>query len=134
MAYNGYLLKLGGTQLPLKYIKHGTYKATPSQMIDLDPYRDADGYMHRGVLAHDPAKIEWETPYLNTSLMQSLLALLKNAMSDTTERKLSVEYYDDYNNSYRTGDFYLPDIVFVPYVVSSAEILYTPTRIALIEY
>lgn len=134
MAYNGYLLKFDTTQLSSIYIMRGTYKATPSQMLDLDPYRDADGYLHRGVLSHAPAKIEWETPYLTNTQMQALLAIIKGAMSDTVERKTTVEYYDDYNNKYQSGTFYVPDIDFVPYSVTAAGILYTPTRIALIEY
>ena len=46
MAYSGFLLKIGNYTFPQKYIKAESYSAYVN-MQDLDPWTDANGYLHR---------------------------------------------------------------------------------------
>lgn len=135
MAFNGYLIKLinGGSSytIPLTYMKLETYKVAPNQRQDLDSYRDADGYLHRNVLAHTATKIEFETPYLLRNQMRSLIQGIRGELTDSASRTCTVEYYDDETDTYKTGTFYMPGTV--EYNLYNKDI-YAPSRIAFIEY
>lgn len=136
MAYSGYHLKFGNTILPYKYIKLATYKSSPNQRLDLDSYRDSDGVLHREVLSHTASKIEWETPYLTNIDVAEMNAIFNAAMSNQTERKVSVTYYNEENDTYKTGTFYMPDVQYTVYHadLDNKRLIYSPIRIALIEY
>lgn len=134
LAYNGYLIKFGNTVLPFKYIAAGTYKAAPSQTADLDSYRDANAELHRNVVRNNIAKIEWETPYLTDTEVMALMSIINAAMTSALERKVTVTFYQDDQGTYRTGNFYVPDITFTVYQANAYGVIYMPTRIALIEY
>lgn len=134
MAYQGYVIKFGNTILPWSYIAANSYKCTPSRPLDLDSYRDGNGVLHRTVLSHTVTTIEWDTPYLSNTQAQAMLSIIKGAMTNTKERKVTVTYYDHYNNTYKTGSFYIVDIEFVPFKADETEIIYNPIHIELIEY
>jgi|LSQX01.3.fsa_nt_gb hypothetical protein len=134
LAYSGYLLKFGNTALPFKYIYPGTYKVSPSQTADLDSYRDANAVLHRNVVRNNIAKIEWETPYLTDTEVLTLMNIINAGMTNAMERKVTVTFYQDDQGTYRTGNFYVPDITFTVYQANAHVVIYMPTRIALIEY
>lgn len=138
MAYNGYLIKLGigvsAVSLPFTYMRAESYMIVPTQKLDLDSYRDADGVLHRSVLSHTASKIEFETPPLDNNKVSALMTLLANNMTDLAERKITLTYYNTLSNGYATGSFYMPNIEFEIYNANTARILYKPCRIAFIEY
>lgn len=136
MAYNGYHLKFGNTVLPYKYIRLATYKSTPNQRLDLDSYRDSDGVLHREVLSHTASKVEWETPYLSNFDVAEMNGIFAAAMLNTSERKATVTYYDEENDTYKTGTFYMPDVQYSVYHADpdKKELIYAPIRFAIIEY
>lgn len=128
MAFQGYLLKIEGSILPLRFIALDSYKATPNQIIDLDSYRDGSGVMNRSVLPNKPTKIEFNTP---------AMTLAEKAEFQTyfpSRTKLSVEYWNDESAEYNTADFYVPDIEYQIYQVIGNNIIYRPFRVALIGY
>jgi hypothetical protein len=133
MAYAGYLLKVNGVIIPNKYILMGSYKPTPHQETDLDSYLDGDGYLDRSVLPHDRTKIEFNTiPYMTLSDKMEMQTLLPTSRKKRI--KLTVEYWDDENNSYDIGDFYVPPIEYIINDASDTDIIYDSLRIALIQY
>lgn len=134
MAYSGYLLKFGSTELSYEYIRAASYHTTPSQRLDLDSYRDANGVLHRTALEHTASKIEWETPPLDNTQLQTLLSIFRSAMTNVAERKVTVTYYNEESNSYVTGTFYMPDAEYTIRHVTSTILMYEPIRFALIEY
>lgn len=136
-GYNGTLLIFGGeggTPLPKTYIRVESYKATPDQRQDLNSYVDANGYLHRNALPHTRTKVEWETPYLTNTQVAQMNEIFRNAMTNTTERKVTVYYYDNETDSYTSGEFYMPDAQYTIYNADDRRILYAPIRFALIEY
>ena len=135
MAFNGYLIKVvngaNSYTIPLEYMKLESYKIAPNQRQDLDSYRDANGYLHRNVLSHTASKIEFETPYLYRSQMRSLIQNIRALFSDNLARTLTLEYYDEESDTYKTGTFYMPGTV--EYNLYNKNI-YAPSRFAFIEY
>ena len=47
MSFNGYLMEMGGQRFPHKYIYKESYKVTPSARLDLDPFRNTEGWLMR---------------------------------------------------------------------------------------
>lgn len=137
MAYNGYLIKVGGsggTVLPMKYIKYEGYDITPNQRLETEAKRAVTGLLHRNTVEHTATKIEFNTIVLMNSEMNELMTLFRNAWTSSIERKLDLEYYDMETDSYKVGTFYMPDIKFQINNISDNIIYYKETRIAFIEY
>lgn len=139
MAYNNFLIKLGGstgTALSLEYIQYETYKVTPNQRMDIEARRDSTGLLHRSVVSHTATKVEFETPYMDSNRVDAMMTLIKNYWTSTKERKITLQYYDPETNSYKTGTFYMPDIEFNIRNIDTVKkvVNYDPIRIAFIEY
>lgn len=134
MAFNGSLLTFGGTNVPLKYIKADSYAVTPNRRQDLDPYRDANGELHRNTLSHTATTIKFETKAMWNNDFATFMSLIRNSYSDDLEKKVSVTYYCPDLDSYKTGDFYVPDVEYSIYMVKGTKILYNPVTVELIEY
>ena len=139
MAFSGYLIKLGGaggTTLPLKYMRYETYKAAPNQRFDLNSTRDTTGLLHRTALAHTATKIEFETPYMTNSDINTLMTMIRSHWVSVNERKIVLQYYDSETDSYKTGNFYMPDINFdIRNIDLTKNIInYQQIRFAFIEY
>lgn len=139
MAYNGYLIKVGGssgTPLPMKYIKVGGYDITPNQRLESEAKRAVTGVLHRTTVAHTASKIEFNTPVMTNLDVDAMMTLFRNAWISAAERKLNIEYYDMETNSYKTGTFYMPDVKFqIDHIDNDRNIItYKEARISLIEY
>ena len=136
MAYNGYLLKVGGSVVPLTTIKYETYKITPNQRMSFNATRSTDGYLHMNTVEHTASKIEYETPPMDSNKQGALMNLFRNAWTSVRERKCTVEYFDPETNSYKSGQFYMPDIQWIIRNVDNDRniVNYNQCRIAFIEY
>lgn len=133
MAYQGYLIKVGNTVFPMKYIRAETYKCTPNQRIDQDSDSDATGMLHRNVLPHTRSKIEFETPQMlrgaDVLAISTLLGLAGSAKRDVT-----ITYWDHESQDYKTGKCYVPDISYQLMRNTGSDLVYMPIRYAFIEY
>ena len=133
MAYQGYLIKVGNTVFPMKYIRVETYKCTPNQRIDQDSDSDATGMLHRNVLPHTRSKIEFETPQMlrgaDVLAINTLLGLAGNARRDVT-----ITYWDHESQDYKTGKCYVPDVSYQIMRNTGDDLVYMPIRYAFIEY
>ena len=127
--FQGYLLKIEGVELPNKYIVD--YMATPNQVQDKDSYQDVDGNLHREILPHTRSKIEFQTPIMT---LEEKMEFQSHFPERKTNPKLSIEYWNDEQNAYTTGEFYMPDIQFKPFMIIGKSMMYKPFRVALIEY
>lgn len=139
MAFNGYLLKLGGsggTVFPMKFIKLEGYNITPNQRMESEAKRAITGVLHRTTVAHTASKIEFNTPKMTNLEVDSMMSLFRNFWTSTAERKINLEYYDMETNTYKTGTFYMPDIKFEIERIDLQTnlVYYGETRIAFIEY
>lgn len=139
MAFSGYLIKIGGsggTELPMTYMKAESYKATPSQRMEVKAARDATGVLHRNTVEHTATKIEFETPPMTNRDVATLMGLFRSNWSNENERRLDIEYYNEEEDDYITADVYIPDIQYPIYRIDLATntVYYNPIRIAFIEY
>lgn len=139
MAFNGYLLRLGGasgTILPMEFIKIEGYDITPNQRMEAEAKRAITGVLHRTTVAHTASKIEFNTPKMTNLDVDRMMNLFRSVWTSTAERKLTLQYYDMETNSYKVGDFYMPDIKFpIERIDLETNIVYYgETRIAFIEY
>lgn len=133
MSYNGFLLKVGKNEIPLKYFGLDTYKILRSTS-DFDSYRDADGVLHRNALSHKVMKVEFTTPYMYGEELDTLMNLIRSQYTNATEKKVIISAYDKESNSYVSATCYVPDITFQIAQNSPRGFVYAPTRIAFIEY
>lgn len=132
MAYNNYLLKIGNYTVPSKYIKAKTYSAYLN-MQDVDPWTDANGYVHRNAIELKALKIEFETvPMLTRNELQTLLSNIKNNYLSDDERTFNVTAYIPETDSYVTQKAYLADFTPVMEGIYNGIIKYEPIRFAII--
>lgn len=132
MAYNGYLLKVGGKQIPNKFIQLSTYSITPNQRMESSAERDTTGMLHRGTCEHTATKIEFNTPYIKGTDVAQLNQIL--GIANNLPRNVSVEYFDPETQSYKSAECYVSDIQYTIYSEQNGDLLYAPIRYALIEY
>nr|DAH30332.1 MAG TPA: hypothetical protein [Caudoviricetes sp.] len=132
MAYQGYLIKVGNTVFPMKYIRAETYKCTPNQRIDQDSDSDATGMLHRNVLPHTRTKIEFETPQMLRGA--DVLAISTLLGLSGSRRDVTITYWDHESQSYKTGKCYVPDISYQLMRNTGDDLVYMPIRYAFIEY
>lgn len=132
MAYNGYLLKIGNYIFPHEYIKADTY-VPYLNMQDLDPWTDANGYLHRTAVELKAFKIEFETiPMLtDTQLTGIMRGFLNNYVSEVA-RTFDVTAYIPETDTYITQRAYLADFQPQIYGIFDNVIKYEPIRFAII--
>ena len=138
MAFTGFLIKLGGsngTVLPMKYMKAESYKATPNQRMETSAKRNAKGYLQRSTVEHMPVKIEFETPTdMTNAQVAELNTLIQSNFTDTVQRKLKIQYYNNETDEYKTATCYMPDTDYTILRVEGNIIHYGSLRYCFIEY
>lgn len=136
MAFNGDLLKFGNDTFPLKYVFKESYKVTPNRRQDLDPYRDGNGVLRRNTLSHTATTIQFQTRPMWNDEFEQLMSFLRSHYNNSREKKLSITYYSPDINSYKTGDFHVPDVEMTMDLVdtSNKKIFYLSTTLEFIEY
>jgi len=140
MAFSGYLIKLmGGTAetLPLKYVALESYSCTPDQRMESKASRATTGLLHRTTVEHKPMKIEFETPAMMTNVdVATLNAMIQSHFTDSLQRKLTIEFYNNETDSYREAECYMPDVQYKIIRVDKGKNLlyYDKIRYAFIEY
>lgn len=132
MAFDGWLLKINGTLFPTRLIALESYQCTAGQIMDLDSYRDGDGVLHRNVLPHTAASIEFST----MELLLKDTEVLNSFLTQENRVQCTVEYWNPNTAAYGSGTFYIAD---VPYEIKRVdavrkEILYKPVKVTLTEY
>ena len=130
--YKGYLLKFGENVLPNNYFVE--YSSTPNQRLDSDAERDNSGNLHRTTLPNGKTSILFSTHILHLEDKINLQKIINYSIVNDAQRKCFVEYWDDEENNYNSGYFYIPDIEYNIMDASNTDIIYSPISIELIEY
>lgn len=135
MAYSGYLLKVGTYTFPMRGIILKSYKVSYKYQ-DLDPYRDANGKLHRNVVSNVPAKVEFEVRSgLTNAEYDVIMNSVRGQFTNQAERKANVTLYIPELGSYITQDMYLaePEITIIRQE-NSGTLVYDTIRFAWIGY
>ena len=139
MAFNGYLIRLGGssgTILSMKFMSISSYKCTPNQRMESQATRAVTGLLHRTTVEHTATKIEFETPLMTNKDINILNSALRSHFTNEKERKIVINYYDIETDSYKDATCYMPDVDYIIDRVNKTTntIYYKPIRYAFIEY
>lgn len=130
--YKGYLLKFGGSILPNKYFLE--YSSTPDQRLESSAERDNLGTLHRATLPNGKTSITFSTHIMSLDEKIQFQSIINSAMVFESQRKVSVTYWNDETNIYKTGYFYIPDIEYQAMDADADTIRYNPITVELIEY
>ncbi len=135
-SFDGWLLKFGNKVVPNKYLAYDDYTATPNQRTEVEAYRDLNNLLHRDTSPNFKAKIDFNTRPLYLAEKMELQSVFASGLVNRAQRKYKVTYWDDEENTYKTGVFYMPDVDYKIINVDeeTKNILYNKIRIALIEY
>lgn len=133
MAYSGWLIKVGNYTIPTdKYIRAESYSVYVN-MQDLDPWTDADGYVHRTAVELKAFKVEFETPAMLTNI--SFSELMKNIRENYTVPKarecIVTAYIPEYDD-YVTQTAYMADFTPQIYGNYGSILRYNSVRLAFI--
>lgn len=140
MAFNGYYIKFikGNTSwiFPMDKMMVDTAEFSPYKVMDLDPYYDSTGLLHRNVVEHTSASMKWSTPPMSMTAKNTLMASVRSMYTDVKHRNLTVEYYNDETDTYDTADCYLVEPKFKPKEKNAitGEILYNSIDFEVIKY
>lgn len=142
--FRGYLLKLGDTIFPNKYIAYESFKSTPNQRLEIEAYRDANALLHRVTSKNTKSKLEFNTiGGLNLSQKEEIFSIINNNITTVNkiERRCKIEYWNDEISNYAgngNDEFYIPDIEYTIQSIKddgeNSDIIYKPIRIAFIQY
>lgn len=132
MAYGGYLLKIGNYTFPHKYIKSDSYSAYVN-MQDIEPWTDANGYLHRNPVNLKAFKVEFETPAMltDTEFTEIMTNISANYISIAGKTAKVTVYVPEYDN-YVTQTAYLADFTPKIYGIFDNVVKYNPIRFAFI--
>jgi hypothetical protein len=102
-------------------------------MQDVDPWTDANGYVHRTAIELKALKVEFETPAgMTRPKLNSLLSNIKKNYISEKERTFNVTAYIPEYDSYVTQKAYLADFTPVIYGIFDNVISYNSIRFAII--
>lgn len=136
--WQGYLLKATKNNeiFPLKYIAFDTWESDPDHIEDVKAYRDDfDRSLHRQTATVAKSSFGFTTmDGLHLKDREWMKAFFDRNMLDASERKIQLEYWDDYLLQYKTGTFYIPNFNFKIKLVSDTDIVYNSYRLDFVEY
>jgi hypothetical protein len=140
-VFQGYLIKavLTNTILPLKFIQYDSYKATPNQREEIKAYRDDNTRdLTRVTASGMKSVIEFKLRPMwleeKIEFQHWLNSGIENIEENRIQRKIELQYWDDEENVYKTGYFYVPNIDYNILKITDKSIKYKETTIKFIEY
>ncbi|HHV09969.1 MAG TPA: hypothetical protein GXX75_06805 [Clostridiales bacterium] len=126
---NGYVLKVGGTVFPNALIAKGGYSNTPNRRQDKNSYTDARGETHRNILP-----VKRTTSKIKTMPLTYGQKLIVQAFFPNRDHVTAIRWNDE-DNSYETGECYIPDVEYVvDHIDSDGNFHYQPVEIEFIAY
>lgn len=133
----GYLLKNNITgSTDNSFIALESYNSTPNQREELVAYRDENTRDLTRVTADGMKTAINFSSIAGMDLLQKMAMqeFFNSAMVDEKQRKVDLTYWNDEENTYKRGYFYLPDISFTIIEITSDNIYYDAIDIGLVEY
>lgn len=133
MAYSGFLLKIGNYTIPAdKFIRAQSYQAY-ANMQDVDPWTDANGYLHREAVELKALKAEFDTPAMltNTEFAELMRNIRENYINATARTCMITAYIPEYDD-YVTQIGYMADFQPQMYSTAGGIIRYNAVRLSFI--
>lgn len=140
MAFRGYYIKMikgnSSWTIPLSLMMINTAELSPYKVMDLDPWYDSTGLLHRNVVEHTSASLKFSMPPMPLSKKEEVMAKIRSMFTNTKARDCTIEYYNDETGNYNTADCYMVEPKFRPKErnCQTGEILYDSIDIEFIKY
>ncbi len=132
MAYGGYLLRIGDYEIPASIIKADSYSAYIN-MQDVDPWTDADGYLHRKAVKLKAIKVEFETRGgMYDKEFDAFMSKLQEQYVKPDEKGCYITAYIPEMRKYVAQYGYMADIQPSIYGVFNGKIMYNPCKFSFI--
>ena len=144
MAFEGYLFKKTVTQgtstidvpFPNRFIALDTWESTPNQREEIKAYRDDNTRALTRITAQGKKSVfKFKTrKYLHLAEKQEIQQFFTASEEDANQRKIHLTFWNDEDNTYKSGDFYRPNMPFKIYKITNNDIIYDEMSFELIEY
>lgn len=134
MAFQGYLIKCGTTEIPSKFINEKTFVATPNMRFEKKAQRDANVLLHRVTSPNVKQVISFQTTPMNEAEKTELLNIFKNAYTIEIQRKLPISYWNIENGEYKNANCYIADIEYTIRQHTDNDVFYEPFTVNFVEY
>ena len=136
--FQGYLLKATATGevFPLQYMLYESWNSTPNAREELKAYRDDNTRDLTRVTAQGhKTSFSFQTrPNIHLEDKIAIQKFFTDAETDHTQRKVSLQYWNDEDNAYHTSNFYRPDMQFPIRRIVGNDIIYGSIEIKGVEY
>ena len=135
--FKGYLLKVCGQEKYFEgdWIIRKSYKALPNQRTEITAYRDDYTQDLTRITAPGlKTKITFTIPPVNLKTKMKIKEFFKAAEKVELERKVYLTYWNDEDDCYKNGYFYIPDLTFTIDDYTKDDIMYESLEVSLVEY
>lgn len=134
MAYEGFLIRVGTYEIPLKYINAEEYTVTLAGK-DLDSYNDANGNLQRTSVNNFVPTVEFSTPPLLTDgEIGELFSNIRSQFINPVERKLLAKIFIPELDDYVEQSVYMSDTQFTIYGIFDGVVRYNSVSLTFTGY
>lgn len=135
-TFKGYLFKSGNEPFPHQYINYDSYDTLPNSREEIKAYRDDNTRNLTRVTAEGhKSSFSFKTrPGLHLDEVNDIKSWFDRHITNTNERKLNIEYWNNEELTYKTGDFYCADIKYSIRSITDDDIIYKEFEVSFVEY
>ena len=142
-AFKGYLFGTPGTgagntvtPFPNKYIEYSSWSSTPNQREEIEAYRDDNTRdLIRVTASGKKSVFSFKTrDGLHLADKRKIQLFFITAEVDPNQRKIQLTFWNEEDNSYKTGYFYRPNMKFPIKSITEDDIIYGSLEFEFIEY
>lgn len=135
--YKGYLIKAGNSSkiMDMRWIVRKSYRSKPNQREEIEAYRD--DYTRNLTRVTAPglkSNVKFTIVRADLDTKIAIQSFFNGAMVNKLQRKVHLTIWNDEDNEYQTGYYYLPDIEWTIEDADSNTIYYKETAIELQQY
>ncbi len=128
--FQGWLIRTPTGILPNRFIAHEGYVQIPDAIMDLDPKRTGKGLLIRHPLPYVATTIKITTPFMSMGKKIEFQKYFPKNQYDN----IVITYWNEKLNSYKTGNFYIPEPEWAMYGFLNGTPYYLSTTLELIGY
>lgn len=135
--FEGWIIKFGQEELPVKYMAPSSYKIKPEEKGIADDWEDNTGKKHYDIDSHKRATITFNTKMgLHQKDIEEIQRIIKNGLISEQKSHYKVTAWNPYTSSYKEIDGKLDDIQYTMRKVDTAhkDIIYESITIKIEEY
>jgi len=125
--FQGYRLKINGTEFNDSYIQQGTYSCVRAKRV-IQTWKDANLTEYELCASTKKTTIKFQLREHTSAEHSALVALLQG------DDNISIEYYSDREDRYYTGVFRCDDIIFSHINLTKTNIMFARAQVTLTEH